>query len=96
MLTSAPRTMNPQTATPWIWQREAKRRVTPSAGRALELLGHAIEYLNDEAAKQCFGQHLEQSQLDAIQILKSLNRIVYFECPTRQTLGGRLRKMLHA
>ena len=28
--------------------RNSRRRITPQAGRALEKLGHAIEYLTDE------------------------------------------------
>ena len=32
----------------WETSRQGKRLITPEAGRALELLGHAIEYLADE------------------------------------------------
>jgi hypothetical protein len=74
-------------------RRNRPRRITPQAGHALEILGHAIEYLTDEFvhAGGEFGQ--ENGQLEAVQLLMSLNRQVYYECPEVPTLSDRLRAM---
>lgn len=77
-----------------------QRRIAPEAGRALEMLGHAIEYLADEFALECRnrgesvtpGKH---PQVSAIELLMTRNREVYFDCPTAPTLGERLRCWLH-
>jgi hypothetical protein len=58
-----------------------RRRITRESGRALEILGHAIEYLADEYAlervpKGPLGN--ADPRVEAIQVLKSLNREVYF------------------
>ena len=58
-----------------------RRRFTPQAGRALELLAHAIEYLTDEFVHQGLAYSSKNAQLEAVQLLMSLNRQVYFECP---------------
>jgi hypothetical protein len=58
-----------------------RRRLTPEAGRALEILGHSIEYLEDEYAADSvdFGIPCDADpQLAAIDLLKSLNRELYF------------------
>ncbi len=65
-----------------------RRRLSPDAGRALEILGHAIEYLADEYAasvdeKGPLGN--ADPRVAAIQILKGLNRAIYYagtEAPT--------------
>ena len=71
------------------------RRITPQAGRALEILGHAIEYLTDEFVHRGGDMSPRNAQLEAVQLLMGLNRQVYFECPEVITLGDRLRSMLH-
>ena len=76
-------------------QTNRRRRITPQAGHALELLGHAIEYLTDEFVHEGTGLTAGSSQLEAVQLLMALNRQVYFECPEMQTLGERLRIALH-
>jgi len=76
-------------------QTNRRRRITPQAGHALELLGHAIEYLTDEFVHEGSGLTAGSSQLEAVQLLMALNRQVYFECPEMQTLGERLRIALH-
>jgi len=76
------------------------RRITPEAGRAIEMLGHAIEYLADEFALECrsreesvaVGKH---PRITAIELLMTRNREIYFSCPTVPTLGERLRSLLH-
>ena len=68
-----------------------RRRLSPAAGRALELLGHAIEYLADEYAANVEDIALlgrADPRVEAIQILKGLNRAVYYsgtEVPTGLT-----------
>jgi len=82
-------------AHPW-----RSRRITPEAGRAIEMLGHAIEYLADEFALECrnreesiaIGKH---PQITAIEMLMMRNREIYFSCPPVPTLGERLRSLLH-
>jgi hypothetical protein len=76
------------------------RRITPEAGRAIEMLGHAIEYLADEFALECrsreesvaVGKH---PRITAIELLMTRNREIYFSCPAVPTLGERLRSLLH-
>jgi len=69
---------------------ERTRRITPEAGRALEILGHAIEYLTDEYVNETNELTAADSQVSAISLLMSLNRQVYFDCPTVPTLGERV------
>jgi hypothetical protein len=62
-------------------QPPVRRRLSPEGGRALEILGHAIEYLADEYAadtqdKGPLGN--ADPRVEAIQVLKALNRAVYF------------------
>jgi hypothetical protein len=71
-----------------------RRQISPQSGRALEILGHAIEYLADEYALQVgtFGSlHTEDDpQLQSIQMLMAASRSVYYECPTAPTFRERL------
>ena len=71
-----------------------RRHIGREAGRALEILGHAIEYLADEYVHA--GQSLRASdpEVEAIQLLMALNRQVYFECPEVPTLSERVRLFL--
>jgi hypothetical protein len=71
------------------------RRITPQAGHALEILGHAIEYLTDELVHRHAELFPGNSELEAVQLLMALNRQVYYECPQVPTVGERLRSMLH-
>jgi hypothetical protein len=75
--------------------RKQRRKITPQAGKALEKLGHAVEYLTDEFVKSGVAFSASNSQLEAVQLLMALNRRVYFECPEVPTLGERLRSLLH-
>jgi hypothetical protein len=75
--------------------RSRRRQITPQAGRALEILGHAIEYLTDEFV-HCGGPFSAcNDQLQAVQLLMALNRQVYYECPEALTFGERCRVLLH-
>jgi len=75
--------------------RYHRRRISPEAGRALEILAHAIEYLTDEFVHQGIDFSAQNEQLEAVQILMALNRQVYFECPEVPTFGERCRRLLH-
>lgn len=67
-------------------------------GRAIEMLGHAIEYLADEFALECrsrlempAGKH---GRVAAIELLMARSREIYLNCPAEPTLGERLRVFL--
>jgi len=70
-----------------------RRRITPQEGRALEILGHAIEYLSDEFVHQGGAFTAQNGQVEAVQLLMALNRSVYFECPEVPTLRERVGAM---
>jgi hypothetical protein len=72
-----------------------RRRTTHEAGRALEILSHAIEYLTDEFVYEDSALSPRNAQLQAVQILMALNRRVYFECPEMPTFATRFRTLLH-
>jgi hypothetical protein len=82
-------------AVPAVRIHSNRRRITPQAGRALEILGHAIEYLTDEFVHQGLEPSAGEAQLQAVQMLMALNRQIYFECPEVPTWGDRCRKLLH-
>ena len=76
-----------------------RRKISPEAGRAIEMLGHAIEYLSDEFALECMShkgkpQNGIHPQIEAIELLMAHNREVYFSCPEVPTFGERLRSIL--
>lgn len=75
--------------------RTRRRRITPQAGRALEILAHAIEYLTDEFAHAGLTYSDKHEQVKAVQMLMALNRKVYFECPEVPSFGERFRALLH-
>ncbi len=82
-------------ALPSVRARSRRRRISPQAGRALEILAHAIEYLTDEFVHQGLAFSAKNEQLEAVQMLMALNRQVYFECPEIPTFGERCRALLH-
>jgi hypothetical protein len=71
------------------------RRISPEAGHALEILGHAIDYLTDEFV--CAGGSLSayDGQVEAVQLLMGINREIYLGCPEVPTFADRLRALLH-
>jgi ABC-type nitrate/sulfonate/bicarbonate transport system substrate-binding protein len=74
-----------------------RRRITPQAGHALEILGHAIEYLTDEYVnEESAAFSAKNERVEAVQLLMALNRRVYFECPLAPTFGERCRSFLRA
>jgi hypothetical protein len=66
-----------------------KRRGSLEQGRALETLGHAVEYLVDSRLFHA-GCHNQTDEQEAIQILMRMSRAVFSECPEVVTLGRRL------
>ena len=71
--------------------RYRKRRISPQAGHALEILGHAIGYLTDELVYQGGPLSAHNGQLEAIGLLMARNRTIYFSCPETPGLGEQLR-----
>jgi hypothetical protein len=71
-----------------------RRRITPEAGHALEILGHAIEYLTDEFVHDGGSFSANDHRIQAVQLLMALNRQVYFECPEVPSLGERFFSIL--
>lgn len=71
------------------------RRISPEAGHALEILGHAIEYLSDEYVHSGGALTDRDPQVQAVQLLMAINRQVYFSCPEIPSLGDRFRAFLH-
>jgi hypothetical protein len=68
--------------------RVIRRRPTMSQGRALETLGHAIEYLVDSRMHRDQGLS-SQADGEAEQVIMRLNRAVFAEC-AEVVFGGRL------
>jgi hypothetical protein len=74
-----------------------RRRLSPEGGRALEILGHAIEYLADEYANDLADKGPLGSadpRVAAIQILKGLNRAIYYSGTEVQPALGRMKRWL--
>ena len=70
------------------------RIIDYQAGRGLEILGHAIEYLVDEYLQAGGAFCEEDPALQAILMLMAANREIYFSCPIRPTFFERLRHIL--
>jgi len=75
------------------------RKMTPAVGRAIEMLGHAIEYLADEFALECMSDKGSATagthpQVEAIELLKARNREIYLSCPELPTLGEWIKSLL--
>jgi hypothetical protein len=68
-----------------------RRRITPQAGQALDILAHAVEYLTDEFIHQGLAYSSRAEQLEAVEILMALNRKIYLECPEIPTFTERCR-----
>jgi hypothetical protein len=80
-----------------VGSRSVRRRTTPEAGFALEILGHAIEYLADEyvhEAGSLSSIHGGDPRMEAIQLLMAANRQVYFACPVVPSLSQRVVQRL--
>ena len=76
-----------------------RRHISREAGRAIEMLGHAIDYLADEFALECMqdkGQRRPGThpRMAAIEMLMERNREIYFSCPEVPTTRAWLRRWL--
>lgn len=71
-----------------------RRSIDPFSGRALEVLGHAIEYLSDELAHNGGSVVASHPRVEAIQLLMALNRQIYLQCPEVKKFGERCRSLL--
>lgn len=72
----------------------ARRRISPEAGRALEILSHAIEYLTDEFVATTGSLVATRDRLEVIDVLMSANRRIYDECPAIPPLSRRFSDWL--
>jgi hypothetical protein len=71
-----------------------RRRISPEAGRALVILGHAIDYLTDEYIHRGGQFRPGDPETEAIHMLMAANRAVYFECPVVPSLRERCLRLL--
>jgi hypothetical protein len=60
------------------------------------MLGHAIEYLADEVLCDGRPPTASDNRVQAMEILKTLNREIYFECPIVPTLHERMHLLFHS
>jgi hypothetical protein len=71
------------------------RKLSYQAGRALEILGHAIDYLGDEYALECRSRenpnHGKAGPVLAIEVLKARSREIYLEGDLIPSLAERFR-----
>lgn len=72
-----------------------RRSISPQAGRALVILGHAIEYLTDEFVHEGGSFSRNNAQLQAVQLLMAVNRQIYSECPEVPPLSKRFFALFH-
>ena len=72
-----------------------RRRISPEAGRALEILSHAIEYLTDEHIYEGGTFRLADPRVQAMMMMMERNREIYFAYPVVPTLGERLMSWLN-
>jgi hypothetical protein len=61
-------------------ERRVRRRGDMHQGRALETLGHAVEYLMDSRLF-LVERATPKAEQDALQILMRMSRAVFLECP---------------
>lgn len=78
-----------ETGASGVIPQNRRRRIDPQSGRALEILGHAIEYLADEYAFSGGPLSVDHPVVEAMQILMAQNREIYFACPVVPTLAER-------
>jgi hypothetical protein len=75
-------------------QRIKRRSISPEKGRALVILGHALEYLADEFVHEGGSFTANRGQIDAIQVLLKLNREIYMSCPEAPGFGQWIRSFM--
>ncbi len=75
-------------------QVNRRRRISPQAGHALEILGHAIDYLTDEYINEQGMSSPLSGHSEAVQLLMAINREIYFQCPVVPTFKERFRELI--
>lgn len=76
-----------------IRPRFRPRKLSFEAGRGIEILGHAIQYLEDEYQHEGGTFSGSDSQMQAREILMRLNREIYLECPPLPMAWERIRRL---
>ncbi len=71
-----------------------RRRISREDGLALEILGHAIDYLSDEFIHHGGSLTARDASVQAVQLLMRLNREIYLNCPEVPSLADRFRALL--
>lgn len=74
--------------------RVRRKHISLRAARAFRILGHAIEYLADEFIHDAVPPSGQKERLQAVQLLMSLNREVYNDCPEVPALAERFEWVL--
>ena len=72
-----------------------RRQLSPEEGRAIEILGHAIEYLADEYCADTLPKGPlgnADPRIEAIQTLKALNRSIYYSAAEVQPAFTRMKR----
>jgi hypothetical protein len=72
-----------------------RRRITPEAVRGLEKLAHVLEYLAGELTRDGGNVALDFGRLQAMELLTSLNRQIYFSCEAQTTFTDRVLAFVH-
>lgn len=70
-----------------------RRRCNEYQGRALEKLGHAVEYLVDSRMAM-IGEPATKCDADALDILMRLSRCVFSECTEIVPVGQRFKRWM--
>lgn len=70
--------------------RSVHRHICPESGHALEILSHAIEYLTDELVVAPGSLDADHGRIEAIELLMSVNRRIYNDCPEIPPLAQRV------
>jgi hypothetical protein len=83
------------TGSGFLPQTAVRRRITPEAGRGLEKLAHALEYLANEFARDGYNVAVNFGRLQAMELLASLNRQLYFSCEVQTTFTERVLAFVH-
>jgi hypothetical protein len=78
---------------PIVQEPAQLRRPTATQGRAIEILGHAIEYLVDSRLASA-DEFCSPAAQEAIQLLSRANREVYLAAPEMTSGGGRVMRWL--
>jgi hypothetical protein len=73
------------------------RKLSREAGRAIEMLGHAIDYLADEFALDCMSISRSRNsgpnpRMAAIELLMACNREIYLSCPEIPSFSERFSR----